>query len=79
MSGERLSDHLDFDFDSRMAYALKAKLTTGDRGFLADIDEKHDEWGEDMFISDRQVRYLQMLAVRGGWRPRALHSDAEAT
>jgi len=77
--GDRLSDQYEgggSDFEDRVACARKAPKLTGDQEqFLDDIEGKYDEYGEDMFFSIKQRRYLQMLAVRGGWRPRSSDSD----
>jgi hypothetical protein len=69
--GDRLPDQMDdSEFEDRLACAYRSKfLSASDRDFLSDIDAKHDEWGDEMFFSEAQARYLRMLSVRGGYRP----------
>jgi hypothetical protein len=68
---ERLEDHYsEEDFLERLSFANEApKLTARDLDFLASIEAKFDEYGEQMFFSEAQYKYLQGLAIRGGWRP----------
>ncbi len=78
MSGERLTDHMDAaEFEERLARAWESpRLTDHDREFLADVEANHAEWGDDLFFSAAQARYLRLLSVRGGYRPAPCDEDA---
>ena len=71
MTPERLTDHYSTDeFERRHDAACDAEpiLSEREMQFVRDIWSKYMQYGENMFFSEAQRRYLQMLAVRGGWR-----------
>ncbi|MGO8827838.1 MAG: hypothetical protein ACLQT5_01195 [Steroidobacteraceae bacterium] len=67
--GDHIGDHYsDEEFFDRLEAANSASfLADNDAEFLADIESKHDQYGDRMFFSDAQARYLNMLSVRGGY------------
>jgi hypothetical protein len=74
---EHVGDHYDEgEFEDRVACAWDSKyLSDNDQEFLSDIEAKFDEYGDEMFFSDAQAKYLNMLSVRGGYRPPADETD----
>jgi hypothetical protein len=66
----QLSDYYsDAAFRRRITCARTAPLDDHARRFLRDMWDRCQTCGADMYITRRQRRYLQALAVRGGWRP----------
>jgi hypothetical protein len=77
--GDHIGDHYtDAEFFERLDAANSATyLTDNDQEFLADIESKHDQYGDRMFFSDAQARYLNMLSVRGGYGGHEVFEDDE--
>lgn len=49
-------------FDNRAA--VLSKIDAKSQAFLNDMAEKHDKWGDKMFMSEPQVKYLLGLASK---------------
>lgn len=55
---------LDFDFPDLLADASNNAGTDWEMGFVSDIEEKYEDFGDSMFISTRQIEILEKIA---GW------------
>jgi DnaJ domain len=64
-----------------LADAVKGATSDWDRKFVASITQRYDEYGLEMFLSDKQVEYLNRAAsndVLAWWNVMGLQRDATA-
>jgi len=65
---DRVSDHYTrVEFEDLLDEAESNARAGFEQGFVSDIRDKYDEYGPEMFLSDKQNEILERIAERGDW------------
>jgi hypothetical protein len=63
MANQTVGDRFEGDeFERLLDDAQRGAVTERDMDFVADMIEKFEQYGEKMFLSERQAAYLESLA-----------------
>lgn len=54
--------NLDYEFSDLLSEAEGEAHTQWAEQFTSDMRERYDEWGDEMFITDRQLEMLEKIA-----------------
>jgi hypothetical protein len=55
---------LDIDFYHVLSTAQRFTHNEWEKNFVGDLEDKYDEYGEDMYVSDKQVTTLMTIFHR---------------